>query len=147
MQTFLPYSNFSNSAAVLDYKRLGKQRSECKQLLNVLMGIGKVNKNGNIAWSKHPACLMWKGYEKALCYYGIAVCLEWRARGYKDSCLDFFIEAYQILSGDLKIPEFIGNEDFHLSHRSNLMRKDSNFYSKYFGNISGELPYIWPSRI
>lgn len=36
MQTFLPYSNFSASARVLDDKRLGKQRVECLQILKAL---------------------------------------------------------------------------------------------------------------
>lgn len=36
MQTFLPYPNFVESAKCLDDKRLGKQRVECLQILNVL---------------------------------------------------------------------------------------------------------------
>ena len=36
MQTFLPYPDFQISASVLDYRRLGKQRVECKQLLTAL---------------------------------------------------------------------------------------------------------------
>lgn len=35
MQTFLPYANFEASAKVLDYKRLGKQRVEAKQILEI----------------------------------------------------------------------------------------------------------------
>ena len=34
MQTFLPTSNFAESAKYLDYRRLGKQRVEVLQLLN-----------------------------------------------------------------------------------------------------------------
>ena len=33
MQTFLPYENFAASAAVLDNKRLGKQRVETLQVI------------------------------------------------------------------------------------------------------------------
>lgn len=36
MQTFLPYISFEESAACLDYRRLGKQRLEAKQLLNAI---------------------------------------------------------------------------------------------------------------
>ena len=36
MQTFLPTSDFRESARLLDYKRLGKQRVEGMQLLNAM---------------------------------------------------------------------------------------------------------------
>ena len=38
MQTFLPYKSFNKSFKVLDYRRLGKQRVEAMQILNVLLG-------------------------------------------------------------------------------------------------------------
>lgn len=37
MQTFLPYSSFKDSAAVLDNRRLGKQRVENLQIMQVLL--------------------------------------------------------------------------------------------------------------
>ena len=58
MQTFLPYTDFIKSAKCLDYKRLGKQRVEAKQILNILLG--ETTKAG---WTNHPAVLMWSGYE------------------------------------------------------------------------------------
>lgn len=39
MQTFLPYSSFKRSAAVLDNKRLGKQRVETLQVMQGLAGM------------------------------------------------------------------------------------------------------------
>ena len=39
MQTFLPYMSFDDSAAVLDYRRLGKQRVETMQILYTLLGV------------------------------------------------------------------------------------------------------------
>ena len=36
MQTFLPYADLRDSVVCLDNKRLGKQRVECLQILNVL---------------------------------------------------------------------------------------------------------------
>ena len=38
MQTFLPYKSFKQSLQSLDYRRLGKQRVEAFQILNVLLG-------------------------------------------------------------------------------------------------------------
>lgn len=37
MQTFLPYEDFTESARVLDYKRLGKQRVEGLQLIQIIL--------------------------------------------------------------------------------------------------------------
>jgi hypothetical protein len=37
MQTFLPYPDFQTSAKILDNKRLGKQRVEAKQILEILL--------------------------------------------------------------------------------------------------------------
>ena len=50
MQTFLPYKSFKDSFKVLDYRRLGKQRVEAYQILNVLLGRTKTK-----GWSNHPA--------------------------------------------------------------------------------------------
>jgi len=50
VQTFLPYTDFIKSAKCLDYKRLGKQRVEAKQILNILLG--ETTKAG---WTNHPA--------------------------------------------------------------------------------------------
>lgn len=133
MQTFLPYGVFYKSAAHLDNKRLGKQRVEVKQLLNALKGVSK-------GWANHPAALMWKGYESALAEYGIAVCKTWIFRGFKDSLLPGF-EQYQ-KHGPL--PPWLGDEKFHASHRSNLLRKDPAFYGKFNWTEPHDLPYQWP---
>jgi len=69
----------------LDYRRLGKQRVEAKQILNILLGKAKVNRNGKIPWSNHPAVLMWKGYEEGLKQYYNVIVLEWINRGYKNN--------------------------------------------------------------
>ena len=47
MQTFLPYPDFSESAAHLDRKRLGKQRAETVQVLRALTVPG-------YGWRRHP---------------------------------------------------------------------------------------------
>ncbi len=67
MQTFLPYPCFIESAKCLDFRRLGKQRVESKQLLNAL----EIRKSGIAkgGWVNHPATVMWEGYEDALKHY------------------------------------------------------------------------------
>ena len=80
MQTFLPYPNFEKSIKTLDYRRLGKQRVEAFQILNILL-----NRTKSSAWRNHPAVLMWRGYENALKIY-LNLCIsEWISRGYKNT--------------------------------------------------------------
>ena len=132
MQTFLPFANFTESANVLDNKRLGKQRVEAWQILNALTGKSK-------GWTNHPATKMWQGYELLLCYYGITICVEWEYRGFKDTLLDRFTEAANQFD-DKGNPWWLGWEPLHISHQSNLMRKDPEHY-KF--EAPANLPYIW----
>lgn len=76
MQTFLPLPSFTDSAAALDDKRLGKQRVEAWQIATAF-------ENGG-GWSRHPATLMWRGWRPALLRYGLVVSLEWISRGHSD---------------------------------------------------------------
>ena len=136
MQTFLPYPDFAASAAALDPRRLGKQRVETLQILRALT-------RETYGWKHHPAVKMWRGYEPALVAYGLAICNEWTERGGADTC------AVQIASegpppDSENLPPWIGDEDFHRSHRSALLRKEPEFYAQYFDEPD-DLPYVWPA--
>ena len=138
MQTFLPYADFSLSAQSLDYRRLGKQRVECKQ---ILLALDKTSGG----WVNHPAVKMWRGYRSSLAYYGFIVCREWIARGYNDSLLPYFVEEYKQAAAVSHFqPDWLGDEAFHLSHQSNLVRKDAAFYAPVFPGVPDDLPYVWP---
>jgi hypothetical protein len=156
MQTFLPYPDFRKSAQCLDYRRLGKQRVEVLQLLNTFMP-----EYSSKGWLNHPARLMWKNYEVSLAVYGLAICDEWKNRDYKDTCYDkilhlgfrlanFKTKPFYIYKPHLKLidcsvnPPWFGNEDFHASHRSNLLRKDRVWYDQFGWKEPNNLPYIWP---
>lgn len=131
MQTFLPYPNLLESAAVLDRQRLGKQRVEVLQILKAILSGG--------AWENHPATKMWKNYPNSLAYYGVIICDEWIKRGYKDTCKQKIIS--------LQTPEWIEpdwwNSKIHISHQSNLVRKSPYHYLKYF-DVPNNIPYYWP---
>lgn len=137
MQTFLPYPDFVQSARCLDYRRLGKQRVEVLQLLNALLKGG--------GWKNHPAAKMWRGHEGSLAVYGNEICWEWIRRGFKDTVRKK-IEAFLIpfLFNPTKVPPWLGNEAFHASHRSNLLRKDPVWYGQWGWSEPPDLPYIWP---
>jgi hypothetical protein len=137
MQTFLPYADFKASASALDYRRLGKQRVEALQILQILHG--RLSR-----WSSHPAVIQWKGYEGALSHYGMTICLEWKARGYVDNLLPRFKKLQQAF---FFLPEWMGFEPFHASHRSNLLRKNKDYYSQFNWKEPPNLPYVWPSKL
>ena len=135
MQTFLPYDDFVLSLDCLDYRRLGKQRVESMQLLNAM----KKTAGG---WVNHPATKMWRGYEKALTEYMNLSIILWKDRGYKNTMK--IVDVGELNDDDY--PPWFGNEKVHASHRSNLLRKDSEFYGKYNWKESPDLPYFWPVK-
>jgi hypothetical protein len=142
VNTFLPYPSFEKSAQALDRSRLGKQRVEAVQILRANLGLSE-------GWKNHPAAVMWKGHEYALAIYGMTVCEEWIERGYVDNLLPEFSKVVDVLRdsvspfGPVIIPWWVGNEDFHRSHRSNLKRKDSSYYT---WDEPDDLPYLWPTE-
>ncbi len=142
MQTFLPYDNFSESARVLDRLRLGKQRVEAWQILLILKG-----ERTSSAWEHHPAVLMWRGHEMALANYGVAMCLEWRTRGYSDTLLDRFFDYLRAGPPDQQVRIPWLTVDFCLAHRSNLIRKNPAYYGPKWPGVPMTMPYIWPVRI
>lgn len=150
MQTFLPFPDFAASAAVLDPRRLGKQRVETLQVLRGLTVPG-------YGWRNHPAVRMWTGYEEALVRYGLEMCREWTASGRADTCAatlttDFTthhpnspVRDYAELAASGDLPNWLGDPAFHLSHRSALLTKDPTYYRQLFPDTPPDLPYVWPT--
>lgn len=141
MQTFLPYASFEASAKVLDRARLGKQRVEVLQLLNSIKAVAE--EKTVKGWVNHPCRKMWQDHVNALVVYGLAVCAEWVSRGYKDTCFAK-IEAFYDATKNTDLPAFIGNSEFHKSHKSNLLRKDEKHYRLFWHKTPSTLEYIWP---
>lgn len=142
MQTFLPYPDFVESAGALDRRRLGKQRVEVFQILNVIH-----QTTPSKAWANHPAVRMWRGYEVSLCEYGLIVCEEWTARGYDDNTkpkIEQHLDWATSGRYTLEKPPWFGDTDFHVAHQSNLIRKDPAYYGPKFPGVPADLPYIWP---
>lgn len=141
VQTFLPYPDFEQTAKVLDNKRLGKQRVECVQITKALRGLTE-------GWRNHPASKMWAGHENALIEYGLAICSEWSKKGYRDHQASVLQSMWKAQPHNIRVchfPAWLGNPDFHASHRSNLLRKDRLHYGQ-FGWVEPDfLPYVWPS--
>lgn len=116
MQTFLISSNFAQSAAVLDPKRLNKQIVEGNQILSTLLNGSK--------WHHHPAVLQWKGYENGLATYIRTFINEADRRGFKvDKGVANVTQHDAAIANSAAIPPWLGNERFHSSHRSKLLFK------------------------
>ncbi|HZB49442.1 MAG TPA: MSMEG_6728 family protein [Mycobacteriales bacterium] len=146
MQTFLPHPDFVASAAVLDDRRLGKQRVETYQILRALTW-------PKYGWKNHPAVRMWRGFTPALVRYGLDVCDAWEARGRADATRSALLaftggrvpETAALRAGG-QLPPWLGEEPVHVSHRSALLRKDPAHYEDRFGDVPTDLPYVWPGR-
>jgi hypothetical protein len=144
MQTFLPFPSIYESLKVLDSRRLGKQRVEAFQLLCALGDpsalkvrkerTGKTDRPGG--WSNHPAALMWAGYEPVLRQYYNRAIIEWISRGFNNTLPRFKYVRHPY-------PSWFGSEPFHLSHQSNLTRKDPAYYSRFW-DTPPTLEYVWP---
>lgn len=130
MQTFLPVPCFKSSAQMLDYRRLGKQRVECLQLINALTTEGA-------GWSRHPAARMWERNISALMRYHDVCVTEWIARGYRNTMPLYGVTAYTL-------PDWFGDEEFHSRHRAALLAKDIKFYQRYDWKEAPSINYLWP---
>src|SRR4051794_3099922 len=126
MQTFLPYADFDATAAVLDDRRLGKQRVETMQILRALVF------PSYRGWKNHPATKMWRGFAAALVAYGVALCREWERRGRADAVRATLLEFSGGTEPDVgglraagRLPPWLGSAEFHRSHRSSLVHKEA----------------------
>ena len=144
MQTYLPSPDYHESASILDTKTLGKQRIDTLDIMRVLItGEG---------FKDSPAILIWQGYEASLLDYQYAVCFEWHImRAYEDTCLKETIDLFYKspwLREDKSTPWWLGLDELHLSHQSNLLKTNPEYYEDMFPKgLRDDLPYYWPTDI
>lgn len=139
MQTFLPYADFRKSAECLDYRRLGKQRVEAKQIIDILEKYDRGEDISKLPWGNHPAVRMWIGHTNALKVYHNAIVMEWIHRGYKNNIKCYILDRYD----KILMPDWLDRQDFHDAHKSKLLQKDYEFYSKYNWDVPLDLEYKW----
>jgi hypothetical protein len=125
MQTFLPAITCRKSAKLLDRSRLGKQRVECKQILDTLLGF-------STAWKNHPAVNMWRGYEKYLYKYMKVINKEWKRRGYNSEKTDQNIKVLKNYikyryNQKIKRPDWYSLKTVRM-YKSLLNKKKPDFY-------------------
>lgn len=89
-------------------------------------------------WANHPARRMWQDHVGALAVYHDACLIVWEARGYQNNMPPLSVR------GQHKLPDWFGDEAFHASHRSNLLRKQLEWYGQFGWTESHDLEYVWP---
>ena len=134
MQTFLPHKSFKKTFSVLDYRRLGKQRVEAKQIWNIITG------RQTSGWIHHPAVRMWQGYHHALALYHNLCIEEWIRRGYNNN-----MPLLRIYQQRLVMPPWMGSRKFHASHRQTLLWKNPEHYSQFGWKEEPKYEYVWPA--
>jgi hypothetical protein len=151
MQVFLPHERYQDSVGCLDYRRLGKQRVECRQ---IILSVCRGDSGG---WSNHPCTKMWRGHIPDLMIYHDLCILEWLKRGYNNTMtvfcplnarnglkLDPEYDHVHVLSYfESGPPPFVGDDDFHSRHRAALLYKDPEFYGQYGWKEQPKLDYRW----
>jgi len=179
MQTFLPSSTLITFSTVetthtnqiiidwankiarqLDNKRLFKQALEGWQILMNLTELDPQNNHREPAgWSNHPAVKMWRGSEKVLFYYILAMITEWQARGFKTT-LEAKVIATSVhaeYNGKLgtAMPAWMRDNDMFermvSSHRQALLTKNYEHYNQFnWPEDTGVAPthynYVWPIK-
>lgn len=162
MQTFLPHTDsFKHTAQELDNKRLNKQVLEAWQLMLTLTELNPAGEHRDPkGWRNHPAAKMWRGHEKALMEYALAMLDEWLARG-RNSTMGPKIKAtfdtalsLGRVEDKLILPAWMQDtakyEQLASTHRVALLRKDYEWYSQFgWPEDKGKRPdyyqYLWPS--
>mmetsp|Transcript_152 Transcript_152/g.483 ORF Transcript_152/g.483 Transcript_152/m.483 type:complete len:193 (+) Transcript_152:58-636(+) len=149
MITFLPLPDVLESLRCLDLKRLVCQRVEARQILRLLRGeVNHFTLFRQLTEPKHPAVLMWLGYEAALVRYYNATVLECERRGFGHQ--NFWCE--KEVAKEVRWPEWFGLEGFHRSHQKKLLAKNPDYYAQFGWSGLAEsetteasLRYEWPA--
>ena len=149
MITLLPVKSFVKSMEFLDTLTLDRQRIEAAMILEVLTEedylphvkfVSPFNREF-IHWFKCPSVQMWKGYEEWLKLYIACAIGEFKFRGHSSNIAT---PKYDTSLQDP--PEWLGLEELHASHRSNLIRRLPSHYQKFWPSENEELPYYWPQE-
>ncbi|CAK7994739.1 Hypothetical protein POVR1_LOCUS263 [uncultured virus] len=138
--TFITSSSLVNCAKVLDQKRLGSQKREAAQIVNII-------ERGMNGYKNHPIVKMWTPYVEALKVYFNHILQEWLDRGYKSE-----MSFYDLDEDAAVFPWWFTWKPLQLSHRASLLRKKPEHYEKLFP-MTDELKsymnygYIWTNKL
>lgn len=138
VNTFILTNSPKECAKLLDYKRLGKQRVEAYQIVNIIIGEQK-------GFSNHPIAHVWKDHVESLKYYTNCMIDEWINRGYKNTMVKYDLPDYT----EDQLPWWYKNKQLQYCNMASLARKDPKFYSGVF-TFPSEYEhhgYIWMNKV
>lgn len=136
MQTFMPTGNYEYNASVLDNKRLFKQISECKQIINVCClknkGFthypkGHKKQGKKIGYLNHPIINLWSKHLLSLKYYQFCMIKEWCMRRW-----NIKISSPEFKHNTAKHPTWTFNKKINLRHQLSLIEKNPKHYCQFF---------------
>lgn len=157
-KTLHPYEDFDACARILDSKRLGQTRKNNIVLMRFL-------RDGT--YIGQPSVEMWRPHAYWLMRYAVAIIAEWNRRGFKQGAawshtIEIFSELPISMQQSSVRPEWLSRPDLHLSHQSNLIRREMleeekciaagktppsyiNHYRDAFPGVPPNLEYVWPT--
>lgn len=147
MITYMTRKSMFRTAADLDTIELGATLKHTMLVLDELTGISEEHQN-------HPILKAWKGYEFALCIYGMVLSMEWHTqRGYADKsffqfkrvCDELREEAIEYEEPWMFVPPpWFEDTDVLQAFRSNLVRRWPDRYGDTWAKVPPNMPYLWP---
>lgn len=145
MQTWITFKEFSESAQMLDRRRLGANIYESIHILASLQNVSDklVTPKRNV--SNHPASKLWKGYEGNLACYILCHIQEWESRGYKCPTNRENLNRIAMNLSPFS-PDWITDEVIQ-THRSVLIQKNPDHYRPLWPDCPDdlEMAYDWRS--
>lgn len=99
-------------------------------------------------WVGHPAREVWRGHEKALCYYGLLICQEWASRGFTEDCGKQIADIGSTFPWT-GWPDWIEDSEVHLHMRQSLRYKEvvdnANWIAQEkMSKVSWRYRNLWP---
>lgn len=139
MQIFMPHPDYEETAWTLYPGHPGHLGNQFyREGRTILFG----------GWRNHPASKMWYNYRHSLCDYLVELYRVLKKRGIGDYRKYYKeIRTFQKTLNDNGEPKWLGNQEVHDSHKSNLLRKDIekgwNWYNKFGWEVPNNLSYVW----
>lgn len=153
IQTWLPLPDFRESVSRLSMAHLSLQRLHVLELIEELHEVAPDQSALPVDYehtnlSEHPLVDMWRGYEAAVCQYGLFACDEWgMRRGKRDPYYEPIMAHLECeteaVNAGIGKPNWFGDIDFHLSHQSALLLADFSHYSGAFLADTSRV-LMWP---
>jgi len=135
--TFLPYPDIKRSIQSIDNRRLVKQMVEAYQIIRALRG-------ETDGWRRHPATLMWEGYEEMLKVYYNECISQHVGRGGATKMAPMDVDTDKV-----RKPWWLGWKHLHFSHQASLIRKHPLYYKHIFTDLPSfymDKGYVWPAK-